>query len=271
MWCDTPEHVGHAARPHLPFGRYGHPVSTLGDPDAGQSSPRRELVVSAIHAQAARLFAERGFAGTSLGDIAKAAGFSRQGLYHYVKSKDELFENLVTDITRSPISKLRAINSRIDLDAKEKLRAIAKAIATNRAENPHSFLLAVRSEANLPNGLSDEHREGKKTVLDEIVLAVDAGQSSGQFRQVDPRVASLSILGMLNWVAWWFNPDGRESAEVIGEQVADLAVSVVAQPPNNRVASTDPEQAFAVLRDNLDALEQAVKVASGRQPRSGPT
>lgn len=239
------------------------------DGDGSRAVVRRSLVMSEIYAQAARLFAQRGFAGTSLQDIADATGFSRQALYHYVKSKNELFEQLVTDITRSPAAELHAINSRDDLDARGKLHAIAKALATHRAEHPDSFLLAVRSEANFPEELSNRHREGKRAVLNEIVRVVDAGQRAGEFRQVDATIAALSILGMLNWVAWWYNPEGRESAESIGQQIAELAVAVVACPPDEGATASDPGTAFAVLRGNLDTLEHAVKSALASAPPPG--
>mgnify|MGYP001300223548 CR=1 FL=1 len=243
-------------------GPHGRRVSTQdGDGNNGPTSTRRALVMSEIYGQAARLFAEKGLAGTSLQDIADATGFSRQALYHYVKSKDELFEHLVTEITRSPATELRAINARTDLDARDKLRAITRALATHRAEHPHSFLLAVRSEADLPDELSSEHRHGKRAVLHEIVRAVEAGQRSGQFRQVDPGIASLSILGMINWIAWWFNPEGRESADAVGEQVADLAVAVVARSANSSRTSTEPEAVFGDLRESLDILEHAYREA----------
>jgi AcrR family transcriptional regulator len=74
------------------------------------STARRELVENEIYENAIRLFAERGFAGTSLQDIADALGITRPALYYYVKSKDELLAKLAADvaggsaaqITRSP-------------------------------------------------------------------------------------------------------------------------------------------------------------------------
>ena len=64
--------------------------------------PRRELVEAQIYEQATRLFAERGFAGTSLQDIADAMGMTRPALYYYVKNKDQLLARLVTEITEGP-------------------------------------------------------------------------------------------------------------------------------------------------------------------------
>ena len=90
---------------------------------------RRELVENEIYEQATRLFAERGFAGTSLQDIADAMGITRPALYYYVKSKDELLAKLVTEITDGPGEPTsRAVAARTDLDAVGKLRAIARLI-----------------------------------------------------------------------------------------------------------------------------------------------
>lgn len=225
-----------------------------------RSSTRRELVIAQIYAQAAKLFAERGFAGTSLQHVAAATGLTRQALYHYVKSKDELLAQLVTEITRSPTTELRAINRRNDLDCTEKLRAIAQAIATHRATDPHSFLLVVRSEANLPDDLARKHRDGKRAVLDEISKVVEAGVRSGEFRPVDGRITALSLMGMLNWVAWWYNPDSRYSIETAADKVADLAVAVVSQHPELRPDLTDPESAIDAVRADLDILERVIKV-----------
>lgn len=231
-------------------------------------SARRGLVMSEIYAQAASLFAERGFAGTSLQDIADATGFSRQALYHYVKSKDELLTQLVTEVTRSPVSELRAINARSDLDATGKLRAIAKTIAIHRAENPHGFLLAVRSEGNFAEELGRQHRDGKRAVLDEIVSAVEGGMRSGEFRAVDARQASLSILGMLNWIAWWYKSEGRDSPESIGTQMAEFAVAVVARSPNHQQDPGDPIGTLAALRQDLDTIEAIVKKSKSLAPKS---
>ncbi|MER5436948.1 helix-turn-helix domain-containing protein, partial [Streptomyces sp. NPDC002588] len=66
------------------------PGSKAKEAPGGRSTSRRELVENEMFEQASRLFAERGFAGTNLGDIAEAMGITRPALYYYVKSKDDL-------------------------------------------------------------------------------------------------------------------------------------------------------------------------------------
>ena len=89
-----------------------------GEPRAGRSgTARRELVENEIYEHATRLFAERGFAGTSLQDIADAMGMTRPALYYYVKSKDELLAKLVTEVTDGPRGELTELVARDELDA----------------------------------------------------------------------------------------------------------------------------------------------------------
>lgn len=74
--------------------------------DNSDRSVRRDLVENEIYDHAARLFAERGFAGTSLQDVADAMGLTRSALYYYVKNKDELLARLVSEITEVPATAL---------------------------------------------------------------------------------------------------------------------------------------------------------------------
>src|SRR5215469_4875878 len=73
---------------------------------------RRDLVEAQIYEQAARLFAERGFAATTPQDIADAVGISRQALYYYIKSKDEILARLVSDISEQALAAGRQIAAR---------------------------------------------------------------------------------------------------------------------------------------------------------------
>ena len=117
----------------------------------GRTSARRELVEAQIYEQATRLFAERGFAGTSLQDVADAMGMTRPALYYYVRNKDQLLARLVTEITEGPAEAAEEIAGR-DLDATAKLRALVRLIAARQAHNAARFRLVIRSESELPAG-----------------------------------------------------------------------------------------------------------------------
>src|ERR1700678_4792608 len=86
-------------------------------PRTRTSSSRRELVMSEILEHATRLFAERGYDGTTLQDIAAAVGITRPGLYNYISSKEQLLAELVRDVSESTAHSVHAARLRTDLSS----------------------------------------------------------------------------------------------------------------------------------------------------------
>lgn len=223
-------------------------------PRTTRPKPRRGLVENELYTQAAHLFAERGFAGTSLQDIAEALGVTRPALYHYVKSKDELLAKLVTEVTEGAAGKALRVSRRTDLPPAERLRMLAHQMVVDRATEPARFRLLDRSEADLPADLAAVHGKAKRTLLAEVAKVIDDGILAGHFRPIDARVAALGVIGMCNWVAWWFRPGADHPVEPVAEQLSRMAVASVAK--DGDALSGGPAAAFTRLRQDLDYLER---------------
>lgn len=223
-----------------------------------RTNTRRTLVEQEIYESATRLFAERGFAGTSFQDIADAVGLTRPALYHYVRSKDELLARLVSEITESAAAEIAAVAERDDLPPAERVHGIAAAIARRQGSHAARFQLLVRSEADLPEEIAAAHAAGRRAVLRLLAGVVAEGVADGSFRDVDPRVAALGIIGMSNWVAWWFQPGGRDDLDAVCEELAGIAVGGLRGDPARPVATT-PAEAVGVLRADLARLERLLE------------
>jgi AcrR family transcriptional regulator len=217
---------------------------------------RRLLVESQIMAAATRLFAERGFAGTNLQDIAEATGLTRPALYHYFKSKESLLSRLVTELTESPAEELERIRTRADASVRERLHDMAFAVALQQATNPERFRLLVRSEAELPEGLSEIYATGRRQVLKAFATVIDEGVQSGELRPVDARTSALGVIGLCNWVAWWHHPGG-DDAEV-AEALAQMAVASVSAEGQRAAEGEGAARALALLKQDIALLERAL-------------
>ncbi|MET9328065.1 TetR family transcriptional regulator [Tsukamurella sp. NPDC003166] len=223
----------------------------------GRPSVRRELVEREIKENAARLFAERGVAGTTLQDIADATGLTRQAVYHYVANKDELFGQLVSEVAAEPAQLLHEINAIEGLDPETKLRRMAESLALNQMESPDRFRLLIRSEADLPESLAAGYRTSRRKVLRELTAVIEAGAREGRFRDVDARTGALGVVGMLNWIAWWYR-DGDDRA-AIAAQLSDMAVRALRAEGFVPQAEPGPLGAISDLRRDLDRLERLVR------------
>lgn len=236
-----------------------------GRPDSRRgAAPRRKLLMSEIVDQAMRIFAERGYDGTTLQDVADAVGLSRPNLYNYVKSKEDLLVAMVEATTESAANALREVRQRTDLDSTDKLRMLVRALVLRRAEQPAQFRTLDRSDQALPPEIAKKHLQGRRAVLREITGVIEEGITAGRFRPVDARVTALSIIGMCNWVAWWFHPSPAHPAEPVAEQIAENAVAMVAREAGRTPDTPTPLGAVALLRQDLDYLTRLLTAEGER-------
>lgn len=225
-------------------------------PSKDRTNVRRGLIEQEIFDQATRLFAERGFAGTNFQDIADAVGLTRPALYHYVSSKDDLLARLVAETTQDAATTIDEITHRDDLDPVEKIRSITAMNVVRQGEHRERFRLIVRSEANLPETAAETHFASRRAVLRSLTTVIEEGVAAGVFRPLDPRVAALGILGMTNWVAWWFHPSRGDDLEAISRELADLAVAGLTAGADHRGPIDGPATAIKSIRADLARLEQ---------------
>lgn len=232
----------------------------------GASNVRKELVESQMYETAVKLFAQRGFAGTSLQDIADEMGITRPALYYYVESKDDILAKLVTEITETNTAEILGLATDSNLEPVVRLSRIAYVMAYNRALHPTRFLLLERSEGELSERLAKVHQENKRAMLRSVIELIKQGIDSGQFRPVNPRSAALGVIGMCNWVAWWFHEDDASIAKQIATEIADMAVASLLQSSARNSGLTGPGSAVALLRQDLAYLDRLLD-ESEQQPK----
>jgi AcrR family transcriptional regulator len=224
--------------------------------------------MSEILEHATRLFAERGYDGTTLQDIADAIGITRPGLYHYINSKEQLLAALVRDVSENTAHIVREVRLRTGLSSVEKLRTVVRGLVLQRARSPEHFRVLDRTEAALPKEIAAQHLKARREVLAEMRTIIEEGVSRGEFRPRDERLAALSVIGMCNWVAWWFHPGSGHPAEPVADELAQNAVDMLAYPDSTGSPATAPHRALQMVRENLDYLERFLSPESGHDAGS---
>jgi len=239
----------------------GKTVAVKGARDRAQepgrkSGVRKDVLSSEVLDRAVGLFAQRGFAGTSLKDVADAVGLSRSAIYYYFPSKDALLEELLTGVTVSAARILDNVEKRSDLTPIEKIGAAAHDLVMWVTERRLHFIAIDRSENELPAPILARHREAKRRVLGGMMRLIDDAVAGGEARAVDSRVTAFAIIGMCNWTAWWFVPDGELTAAAVADRIADLAMHSVRRARPADAASNDIRSLTAEIRDILGLIDR---------------
>jgi TetR/AcrR family transcriptional regulator, cholesterol catabolism regulator len=207
--------------------------------DTSLSPPAKANKESAILAEACRLFAERGFDGTSIRDIANAVGISNAALYHYFADKNELFARIVIDVIERMVgfteSRIREGDT-----AETKLRAFMEAYAEFFEDNASESIASSRSFSELkPSPQRDQAlywRDRYESILRGILRE---GVASGEFRPGEVALTGRAILSCLNWMHRWYSPAGTMTPTEIVAAYADILLGGIrteggaaAEPPS---------------------------------------
>ncbi|MEW6645281.1 MAG: TetR/AcrR family transcriptional regulator [Pseudomonadota bacterium] len=224
------------------------------------TNPRHELVREQLIDIAAKLFDTKGYAQTSMNDIAQALGLGRSAIYHYFKNKEEIVAVLVEAEALTPSYQLRELMAAPGLRPSERLRrAIVEGIE-RRLSSGSRFLLLSSLEAQIPEDLSPLYNQGRRDIYDFYVHCISDGIASGEFRKVDAKIAAFAVIGMANWTSRWYSPSGSKSPKEIAGMIAELALAslrtVAAGEPHNIEAA---RQVIAGLRKQITDLEELLK------------
>jgi len=189
---------------------------------------RRDEMLTA----AAELFYEHGYAATSTADIAERMGIQRGSVYYYFETKEGLLLELIEDVYRHALASLERVRAS-DADALGKLRAlIADHVAAFTARLIPGAIVINESRSLSPAN-RDRLRGDADTYEAGIVALIREGQATGSIRaELDPRLASMAVLGVLNWVHRWYRPtDPATPGEIAGQFAAVLLGGLAREEP----------------------------------------
>jgi TetR/AcrR family transcriptional regulator, cholesterol catabolism regulator len=173
---------------------------------------RREVV-----ATAARLFAERGYDGTSMSELTDATGLAAGGLYHYIEGKDDLLIAICDELLEPLLEQARAIVAEGAAPV-EQLHQLVRAWVTHVVEHRDHMLVftqerqAIEGEPRWRRVRSQ--RKAFEKILDEVLTR---GEVEGSMAFADRRLSLLALLGMVNYTPQWVRPGGRLSAREIAD------------------------------------------------------
>ncbi len=178
---------------------------------------RKEQILRA----AARLFADRGYAATSVRDIASALDLQGGSLYSHMGGKEDLLWEIVDRAAGQFLGAAeRAVAG--PNTASDRLRRLVRAHVNLVA----SDLAAAACYLNEWKLLGTERRAALKAKRDQYEAhfrhVIEDGVASGEFSPTEPKFASLFLLGALNWAHQWFRTEGPLSPDEVADRMADM-------------------------------------------------
>ena len=197
---------------------------------------------------AAQIFRERGYDATSLSDLSRALGMTKAGLYHYFESKEALlFEILMFGMDR--VREHVVVPAQDIRDPEERLRQLVVRHAAIAMDGRGAVAYLGDEIRALPTSSRRQIDQRTRYYFDLIRNTLRELKMRGHLRDIDPTVATCSLLGMILWLPRWFRQDGRLSQTDVADQIAKLALAGVLRPrPDTARASRRKTRAKSSVR-----------------------
>lgn len=164
------------------------------------------------------LFQQKGYPGVSVDELVNAAGVTKGTFYYYLESKGDLLFRIHDRFITHELSEGERILATNESPA-TKLRMLVRSLV----HSIHEYLPYVTVFFNEMRYLEEpyasrihEKRDRYTAMFEETIRdAVAAGEFS---TYLDPRIATLALFGMCNWMYKWYRPGGRLSDIQVADQ-----------------------------------------------------
>jgi AcrR family transcriptional regulator len=172
-------------------------------------------------AAAARTFAARGFAGTSMRDLARASAMSLAGMYYYVRGKDDLLYQIQKACFEQVLAGGKAAIAR-ETTPEARLEAFIRHHVTFFGAHMHEMKVLAHEAESLSGEMLKDVRRIKRAYVDQLLglLAALDGQGHEGRRRRD--VAAYTLFGMMNWIYTWYDPAGPVGMDELAEHISRL-------------------------------------------------
>lgn len=218
-------------------GTMPEPKVRMAATNRGRGRPRSSAVPASdapeedILRAAGRIFAEKGFAGSSTREIAEAAGLRGPSIFHYFPTKEDILRALADRALIKPLKVLEDVRSSSARPA-VKLYVVTRFQAEHFCSEPYDLTPVVRDAFSLPRDRFEAFYEAADRYTRGIKGLVEEGINAREFVEEDAGLATMSILGSASWTLRWYRKDGPISAARVAETFARLALRSLLRTPD---------------------------------------
>lgn len=178
-----------------------------------------------VEQTATNLFQERGYAATSMRDMAQALGIEAASLYSHIRSKEEILQNVCFRMARLFFEAQDEALKDFGGSASDKLARAIVAHVKVITEDTSASAVFFSEWRHLSEPHQGELKAMRSRYEGKFREILHEGRRNGEFVTLDERFAVLTILSALNWTHQWFKSSGPMSAEEIGQRLADVILN----------------------------------------------
>ncbi len=189
-----------------------------------------EKTKQAIRQACIELISERGFAATSLRDLARRVGLQPGSIYNYIQGKEDLLYFLIKETLDARLEELRERLAGAAGDPLAEIRAYVELNVEFHSQRRREMIIGsteLKSLSAERYATIVATRDAYDGILTDIVRR---GVAAGVFKVEDARIATFAIIAMISGISNWFRAGGRLSAEEVARLYTAMVLRVLGAP-----------------------------------------
>lgn len=204
---------------------------------------KHDTTADTILDAAAEVFAEKGFDGARVDELARAAGVNKATLYYQIGDKEALYHAVLERVFRRTADELEAALAGVS-DGEERIRRFITVFAEQTGNSRYMSPILLREIASGGKNLPDAAVKQMGRLLGALSDSLEMGLAKGVFRPVNDFMVHMMIVGSLNLYAAnepirrrnaernpdIYQPDHFLTNREAGEQIADLVLAAIRNP-----------------------------------------
>lgn len=184
-----------------------------------KKASKKELILK----QAAAMFREKGFAATSMRDLAESVGIEAASLYNHIRSKNEILEAICFDVAN-------IFNNNIETIESGNQRSIAKIESLLRfhirqmIENYQEVYVSDREWKHLDEPYLSNFHIQRRNYRRKFAAIIEEGIAKNEIRKIDAPTAVLIILHAVSGIESWHRSQARISAQELEDNMVMIMI-----------------------------------------------
>jgi TetR/AcrR family transcriptional regulator, cholesterol catabolism regulator len=183
-----------------------------------KKASKKELILR----KAAAMFREKGFAATSMRDLAETVGIEAASLYNHIRSKNEMLEAICFDVANRFTENLDSVETGSEKSI-EKIEVLLRFHIQQMVNNYEEVYVSDREWRHLDEPYLSNFQSQRRTYRKRFAAIIEEGIKKNEIRKIDAPTAILILLHAVSGIESWH----RSKARINGQELEDNMVMIM--------------------------------------------
>lgn len=180
-----------------------------------------------IREAAARFFREKGYAATSMRDLARAVGLEASSLYNHIGSKAGLLRDICFENAQRYLDEMASVEE-ADNNARQKVERLIRFHIRMATEDITSVMAFNDEWRHLQEPHLTEFIQLRRDYERRFRHIIEAGMAAGEFKQVHPNIVLHTLFSSIRWLHDWYKPGQAVTREQLERDIIQLLLTGLA-------------------------------------------